>query len=367
MDVCIVTSSRADWGLLEPLAQKIDADPDMNLNLVATGSHLSGRHGNTVDHINIPHGEIEILMDSDSPSGITDTAGLALLRFGPFFAKKKPDLIILLGDRYEIMAAAMAAHIHRIPIAHIHGGEVTAGAYDDAFRHSITKMSQLHFPATETYRERIIQLGEHPDTVFNVGALGCDGFLGRREYRKPSGDIVVLVHSETMTSGYPEIFTLLLNEIDKRDLSPVVITGGNDVGSDIVRRKIERFESTHRFLMRVDNLSREDFLDLLRNSDAIVGNSSSGIIEAPALGVPTINIGDRQKGREMALSVLGCEATKDGMWGAFEYLYSDRFQGLMRGYYGLAYTGGDVSGKILETIKENFDGIEMKKGFYDLP
>jgi len=318
-------------------------------------------------------------MANDKTTGIVDAMALALLRFGPIFESMKPDMVLVLGDRYEIMAATIAAHVNKIPVAHIHGGEVTAGAYDDAFRHSITKMAQLHFPATESSLERIIRLGEHPDTVFNVGALGCDG-LTPRKYRKPTGDIVVLLHSETL-SDTQQNAKFILCEIANRGIGATFVYGGNDFGWACLNSAIRDFcmsgyAKKHcaslekiKDSKKVYNLPRLDFLDLLRNSDAIVGNSSAGIIEAPALGVPTINIGDRQKGRERAYSVLDCEATQDGMWGAFEFLYSDSFQDaiLTPVFWGsLPYYGGDVSGKILAIIKERIGKIDMKKGFYDL-
>ena len=364
--IAVITGSRADWGLLEPLVEKIEADNTLDMRLIVTGSHLSHDHGYTIDKIKLPVAHcVDILMANDKTTGIVDAMALALLRFGPIFESMKPDMVLVLGDRYEIMATTIAAHVNKIPVAHIHGGEVTAGAYDDAFRHSITKMAHLHFPATKSALERIIRLGEHPDTVFNVGALGCDG-LTPREYRKPTGDIVVLVHPETMSSRSDNFNAMdfVYLEIEKRNIKPTFISCGHDLYWKIFDGSV--FDVNGKI---VNNLPRSEFLDLLRNSDAIVGNSSAGIIEAPALGVPTLNIGDRQKGRETAYSVLDCEATKRGIENVFSRLYSDLFQGAISTpvFWGsLPYRGGDVSGKILAIIKERIGKIEMKKGFYDL-
>jgi len=351
MKICIVTGSRADYGLLEPLIRKIYHDDFFNFRLVATGSHLSPEFGMTVDNIMFPYDKIECILSSDTPVGISKSMGLGLISFGEYYESIKPDMVLLLGDRHEILMAACAAHVARIPIGHIHGGEVTSGAYDDAFRHSITKMSQLHFVATEPYAKRVIQLGENPETVYNVGALGCEGLEKRKEFPNNHRTIIIL-HPETVGSHIKK--SELLDILDDLCFDFIDISGGYDAEYFDYRG---HFPGSHRQL----------FLDSLKEVDFIIGNSSSGIIEAPALGVPTINIGDRQKGRLMADSIIQAKPTIASIENAIWKLYSKDFQALLKTDYYQPYKGENVSGKIIQIIKDKFSRIEMKKGFYDLP
>lgn len=342
MKIALITGSRAEWGLLQPLAKRIHDDPDLNLQLLVTGSHLSHEFGYTVDQIDLPiSAKVEIVLSSDTPVGISKSLGLAMISFGEVFDRLQPDLLVCLGDRYETFAAAIAAHIAGLPIAHIHGGELTTGSLDDAFRHSITKIAHLHFPAAEEYRKRIIQLGEKPEMVFNVGALGCDGLQRRRVFPKLK-QVILAYYGGSISGVLPEFANI------------VEVYGSHDV---------HYIEAGHYSL----NLSRDAFLDILSDSDVIVGNSSSGIIEAPALGVPTINIGDRQKGRLMADSIIQAEPNKVSIGAAFNKLYSPEFQAMMLTDYYNPYKGQNVAAKILEIIKAKLqEGIKIEKGFYDL-
>jgi len=368
MKIAILTGSRADYGLLEPLIKEIktrhtEKDNDYriyshDLKLIVTGSHLADHYGQTVQHIKHKIARrFPCVVDSSTPQGVSNSCAAAISGFSQTFADMQPDIVVILGDRYEMMAGAIAAHIANIPIAHIHGGEVTAGAYDDAFRHSITKMSSLHFVAAEPYRERVVQLGEYPSTVFNVGALGCDG-LCYRGYRKPTGKVVCLFHPETVVrheNGHNYTPHEMLT-YDGHIKKMVWMSGSHDGGAERLQpyRKPKYFK-------------REDFLKICRNSDALIGNSSAGIIEMPPLGVPTINIGDRQKGRLMAGSIIQADATTKSIDRAIEKLYSDEFQEMMEvGQYDRPYRGGNVAQRILSTIEDKFESIDLRKGFYDL-
>ena len=365
MKIALVTGSRAEWGLLEPFAKLIWMDEDTELQLLVTGSHLSRAHGYTIDQISLPvSGEIECVLASDTETGVCKGISLAVAGFSDTFERLNPDVVILLGDRWEILAAAIAAHIHRIPVGHIHGGEITAGAIDDAWRHSITKMSQLHFTATETYRKRVIQLGEHPDTVFNVGALGTQG-LERRYEQPKNGQVIVLYHSETLHPNSIVDFRNLVKAIDDRyELLPIFIKPNADYKSSTVNDIVDEKALYWPVFL---SLHREDFLKRLSNSDAIIGNSSSGIIEAPALGVPTINIGRRQEGRLRASSIIDVpEPTMGNIEKAFDTLYSKEFQAGLSDIKAPYGKGENVAGKILDIIKERAGNIDMMKGFYDV-
>jgi GDP/UDP-N,N'-diacetylbacillosamine 2-epimerase (hydrolysing) len=333
MNIAVITGSRAEWGILRPLVHRLES------LLFVTGSHLSPEFGETWRQIDYPITEkIECVLSSNTPLGVTISMGLATQLFGVAFTKHQPDLVVVLGDRYEIFAAVSAAHVAGIPVAHIAGGELTEGSYDDGFRHCITKMSHLHFTAAEEYRQRVIQMGENPLTVFNVGALGCDG-LEKRAYRPPGkpGHYILAHYGEGASDYEFPDGSLVVRVFGSHDVS---CTGGRG------------------------SMPREDFLRELKAADAIIGNSSSGIIEAPALGVPTINVGDRQKGRLMATSIIHCESPK-ALPLALDNLYSDFFQGIMASDYYTPYQGGNVAGKIADIIL-GIGKIEVKKPFWEV-
>ncbi|MBS3964066.1 MAG: UDP-N-acetylglucosamine 2-epimerase (hydrolyzing), partial [Methylomonas sp.] len=322
--ICVVTGSRADYGLLYWLMKDIQADAGLELQLVATGMHLSPEFGSTwqqiaADGFNISH-KVEMLLSSDTPVGISKAMGLSLIGFADALAALQPDIVVVLGDRFEIFAAAQAAMNLRIPLAHIHGGELSEGAVDDAIRHALTKLSHLHFTATETYRHRVIQLGEQPERVFNVGAPGLDNIhrlplLDRAAledsigFRLGAKNFLVTFHPVTLekqTAG--EQFEALLQALDGFDDAHILFTHSNaDADGRAMAGLIEAYRAKHPDRVAVFvSLGSVRYLSAMRHVDAVVGNSSSGIIEAPALGVATVNIGDRQRGRLCANSVIHC-------------------------------------------------------------
>jgi GDP/UDP-N,N'-diacetylbacillosamine 2-epimerase (hydrolysing) len=358
-----VTGSRAEWGILQPLAKLMHQDRDIDFELLVTGSHLSHEFGYTKNDIDLPISEeIECVLSSDTAVGISKALGLAVISFSEAFKRIAPDALLVLGDRYEILACAVAAHVANIPIIHIHGGEVTAGSYDDAWRHSITHMAQLHFPAAEAYRTRLIQLGQDPDSIHMVGALGCDGFK-KREWKQ-------LEPKQILVAYYPEAFNNgnntenLLSVIAEKEFQTVVfIKGCSDVGQLDYHYLLDDYDIDR--YERYDAVNRELFLEKLKSSDAIVGNSSASVIEAPTLGVPSILIGNRQEGRLMSDSIIQAEPTRESIKKAFSTLYSSEFESLMKSDYKIYYKGGDVAEKILKVIKQKMP-LSVKKEFYDL-
>jgi UDP-N-acetylglucosamine 2-epimerase (non-hydrolysing)/GDP/UDP-N,N'-diacetylbacillosamine 2-epimerase (hydrolysing) len=320
--ICVVTGSRAEYGLLYWLLKEIQADPRLQLQLIVTGMHLSPQFGLTVRQIEadgfVPDARVEMLLSSDTPVGIAKSMGLGVIGFAEALDRLRPDILVVLGDRFEIFAAAQAAMVARIPIAHIHGGELTEGLIDEAIRHSLTKMSHLHFVATETYRKRVIQLGESPRHVWNVGAAGVDAvrkmrLLDRDELSAATGfDLtapyfVVTYHPVTLADeqadrGARALFTAL----ERFPNHNIVVTGANaDTGNGAVSREIESFSAAHPGrVFGCISLGQSRYLSALAHADAVLGNSSSGLIEAQVLRVPTVNVGDRQRGRVRAATVI---------------------------------------------------------------
>jgi len=345
MRLVIVTGSRAEWGLLEPLAKLIDDRHE--LSLLVTGSHLSKQHGYTADYINFDYEKIEILLSNDSAVGVSKSVGLCCISFAEAYERIKPDAVIVLGDRYEVFAASVAAHIARIPIIHIHGGETTLGVIDNAFRHSITHMASLHFVAAEPYARKVRELGAK--SVFNAGSLGCDGL---EFVRDKENYIVAIWHPVTL--GDESISELLdaLTDIKEKVyiVSPNADPGNYDISESIEEGFILRNTSTK----KINSLPRDEFIDLLSRAKCIVGNSSAGIIEAPCLGTPTINVGTRQEGRLKAFSVIDCDCKKESIEEAFRRIEEPEFQAIVRGgQWTQFYEGGNVAEKMLGVI-ENY-------------
>lgn len=325
--ICIVTATRAEYGLLKPLIQLISDSNNLELQIIATGAHLSPEFGLTYKLIEndgfIITEKVETLMSSDTPVGIVKTMGITMVSFADAFERLNPDMIVILGDRYEMLAVASAATIFKIPIAHLHGGEITEGAYDDAIRHAITKLSHIHFTSTEEYRNRVIQMGEQPDTVFHVGAIGLDNIrnlnlLTKEQLETELGvkfnkyNYQVTFHPETLAElSSEEQFKILLEAVDKQEDSFFIFTKANaDTDGRIINQMIDEFISKNPHKAKAfHSLGALRFLSLVKYCDAIVGNSSSGILEAPSLFTPTINIGDRQRGRTQASSIINvaCE------------------------------------------------------------
>ena len=322
--ICVVTATRAEYGLLRPVIKGMMNNPDFEVSLVVTGMHLSPEFGLTyreIENDGIPISKkIDILLSADSPSAISKSMGLALISFGEYFSENNFDMVLLLGDRYETLAVACAAVNARIPIAHMHGGEITEGAVDDAFRHAITKMSYLHFTSTEAYRKRVIQMGENPDRVFNVGSTGIENIenvdlLSRDELSQELGmnlskDYAVVTFHPVTLENYTaeEQINELLEAIDEfSDMSFIITKANADQNGRIINSILEKYAEDHINARVYDSLGMRRYLSALKYASMVIGNSSSGIIEAPSFRIPTVNIGDRQKGRVRADSVIDCK------------------------------------------------------------
>lgn len=377
--ICIVTGTRAEYGLLYWLIKGVNKDPELELQLVVTGMHLSPEFGLTwkqIEQDGFPIArKIEILLSSDTSVAISKSMALAQLSFAEAFDQLQPEIVVLLGDRTETFAVASAALIAGIPIAHIHGGELTEGAYDDAIRHSITKMSHLHFAATDVYRKRVIQLGESPETVFNTGAIGLDNIkklqllskenfensIGRKLLKK---NFLITFHPVTLEKqSAGEQFQQLLQALDKLEDTLLIFTKPNsDKGGRIIIQMIDEYVNQHPFkAIAFTSLGQLQYLSAVQYMNAVVGNSSSGIIEVPMFNVPTINIGDRQKGRIMGPTIINCQPDEKDITTAInKALAFDKTQ-----KWKHPYGNGDASEKILEIIKKT-EKIDLKKKFYDI-
>ncbi|MEQ9065197.1 MAG: UDP-N-acetylglucosamine 2-epimerase [Gimesia chilikensis] len=381
--VCVVTGSRAEYGLLSPLLEALRAEESFELQQLVTGSHLSPEFGLTYREIEADgytiDEKVEVVLSSDTPVGICKSMGLGLISFAEAYARLTPDLILVLGDRYEIFSAVSAAHISRIPVAHLHGGEVTEGAFDDALRHSITKMSYLHFTSTDAYRQRVIQLGEAPERVFNVGAIGLDNLrrlplLSREDLEQQLGfkfnnhNLLCTFHPVTLEHNSSEQqIQSLLNELEQQVDTSVIFTKTNaDTDGRIINQMIDDFAAKNpdRFHSYV-SLGQLRYLSMMQFVDAVVGNSSSGIIEAPGFQIGTINIGNRQTGRIKSELVIDCEPTETGIASAFKTLYSSDFQ-KRRSQARNPYGAGQTTSQIISILKEQFPRRTTQKSFYDL-
>ncbi|WP_313956317.1 UDP-N-acetylglucosamine 2-epimerase [Aliarcobacter cryaerophilus] len=380
--ICVVTGTRAEYGLLYWLLKEIEADKELELQVIVTGMHLSPEFGLTYKEIEKEfkiNKKIEMLLSSDTSVGISKSMGLAQISFAESYYELKPDIVIVLGDRYEIFSATSAAMIARIPIAHIHGGEKTEGAFDESIRHSITKMSHLHFTATQEYKNRVIQLGEHPSRVFNVGGMGIENIkrlklLSKDEFEKSIEfklnikNILVTFHPVTLeNSTAKEQFQQLLGAIDESEETNIIFTKANsDTDGRVINKMIDEYVTKNSNKSIVfTSLGQLRYLSALQYVDAVVGNSSSGLAEAPSFKIGTINIGDRQKGRIKASSVIDCEPNKDSILKSFEKLYSKEFQETLKTTIN-PYGNGCVSKKIVEILKNVDLKNILKKSFYDL-
>ncbi|WP_201582624.1 UDP-N-acetylglucosamine 2-epimerase [Psychrobacter jeotgali] len=380
--ICVVTGTRAEYGLLYWLMKGIQQDKDLELQLIVTGMHLSPEFGSTYIEIEKEFKidkKVEMLLSSDTIVGVSKSVGLAQIGFADAYNDLKPDLLIVLGDRYEIFSAVSAAMISRIPIAHLHGGETTEGAFDEAIRHSITKMSHLHFTATKDYRRRVIQLGEQPDRVFNVGGLGIENILklkllSKKDFEESIGfrlalkNILVTFHPVTLEKSTSKSqFQELLSAIDELENTHIILTKANsDTDGRIINEMIDNYVSQNSDkAVAFHSLGQLRYISSLQYMDAVVGNSSSGLAEAPSFKIGTINIGDRQKGRVKSKSVIDALPNKESILDSFDRLYSDSFQQLLTEAEN-PYGKGCASEKIIEEIKRvNLTDI-LKKSFYDL-
>lgn len=382
--ICIVTGSRAEYGLFYPLLKHLKAERRCKLQIVACGMHLSSEFGLTYKGIEKDGFKIDEKLKmpvvDHTKKGITKSTGYGVMGFADIFDKLSPDIVILLGDRFETFSAAIAAFINRIPIAHIHGGELTKGSLDDALRHSITKMSYLHFASTERYRKRIIQLGESPDRVFNVGAPGIDNIknlnlMDRDDLEKKINfkfgrkTALVTFHPATLEYKTAKLqIKELLQAIDTFGDLKVIFTRPNaDVDSNIIIELIDDYAKRHHGkAISFISLGNLKYLSTVKCVDVVIGNSSSGVIEVPSLGKPTVNIGDRQDGRIKAKSVIDCKPRAVDIRRAIKKALSKDFQHhcmLVKNPYG----DGNAAEKIVKIIRRYLDKeIALKKTFYDI-
>lgn len=346
--ICVVTGTRAEYGLLSRLMRLIKDSQDTHLQVIATNMHLSHKYGNTYQEIEKDGFTIDVkvpIIDETAPDNAVTTVksiATALSGFADAYNTLKPDLVVVLGDRYEILAAATAALIERIPIAHLYGGEVTEGAYDDAIRHSITKMSHLHFTSTEAYRQRVIQMGEQPDRVFYIGALGVENvkrlsLMSKNEIEKEidftidNNTILVTYHPVTLgnRTAKDDIDDFITVLEERNDLRVIFTLPNSDTGSIYIVEAVNGFvERNSDRAKAFKSLGVLRYLSVMKQVTAVVGNSSSGIVEVPSFGIPTLNIGDRQKGRIQAESIYNCMPDKDSVLKGLEMILSKEFREL---------------------------------------
>ncbi len=385
-DICVVTGTRAEYHILYPLIEKLKESAEYNLKLAVTGSHLSEKYGNTYkdiegDGISIDV-KIPILSDDDATTDINTAMSKAIVGFDKYFGNTNVDFVFILGDRYELLSVAIVAMNHRIPIGHISCGDTTEGAIDECIRHSITKMASILFPSCEDYRKRVIQLGENPNRVFNVGGLGVENALSVKKMTREelseslnfdlSGKFAVLTfHPVTLeddTAGSE--FQQLLDSLDSFPDLKIIFTKSNaDTGGLLINQMIDDYVGKHSDkAVSVFSLGLVRYLSALAIADAVIGNSSSGIVETPSFAVPTVNIGDRQKGRLQAKNIINCKPKKEDIIVAIGKALSDEFRKEVKDTVS-PYGDGNTSAKIMEKLKFFFSHPEvfpLKKSFYDL-
>lgn len=381
--ICVITGTRADYGLLQWLMNEIKEDKYLKLQVIATGMHLSSEYGNTFAEIEKDGFKIDFkvenLLNSDTAVGVTKSVGLGIIGFADAFSKLKPDLILLLGDRFEILSAATAAMIGNYPLAHLHGGETTEGAFDEAIRHSITKMSHIHFVSNEIYRNRVMQLGENPSNVYISGGLGVDAIKRTKLFNKKDlekelnfkfhkKNLLITFHPETLEKNYgiDQLDELLL-ALETLTNTGLIFTMPNaDTGGKEISKKITAFILGKTNAIAFKSLGQRRYLSCIKYTDAVVGNSSSALAESPTFKKGSINIGERQKGRLKALSVIDCEPTKLSILNAIKKLYSKSFASNLINVQN-PYGNGGASKFIVKTLKSiELDQIKIKS-FHDFP
>jgi GDP/UDP-N,N'-diacetylbacillosamine 2-epimerase (hydrolysing) len=380
--VCVVTGTRAEYGCLRWVLEGVRSSPYLELQIIVTGMHLSPEFGLTYreiekDGFHIDR-KVEMLLSSDTPAGLAKSMGLGLIGFGAALDEVKPDLLLVLGDRFEIFSAAAAAMVARIPIAHAHGGETTEGAFDEAIRHSISKMSHLHFVAAEEYRKRVIQLGEHPDRVFLVGGLGIDNIkrlalLDRANLEASLGiqlgqrSLLITFHPSTLerTSASEQMTELLCALEMLRDTQLIFTMPNADTGGRVIMGMIENFVADHVNAHAYTSLGQLRYLSAIGQVDGVVGNSSSGLTEVPSFAKGTINIGDRQKGRLKACSIIDCPPDRQAIAAALQRLYSSAFQATLKTVRN-PYGEGGASEKVVEILAQHPLESILQKSFYSI-
>lgn len=383
--ICILTATRAEYGLLKPIISKLMGVAQFDVRIVVTGAHLSPEFGLTYKEIEtdgmLIDKKIEILLSADTPSAISKSMGLAMISFADYFEELKPDMLLVLGDRYETLAVCSVAMNQRIPIAHLYGGETTEGAVDESIRHAITKLSYLHFTSTEKYRQRVIQLGENPERVFCVGAIGIENILKEKFLSKEDLEealhfkldkpyAVVTFHPVTLEGHYAkEQFQALLDACRSYGDIKFIFTRANaDANGRIINQMIDMFVKENENAVVYTSLGMRRYLSLLRYCSMVIGNSSSGLLEAPSFGIPTVNIGDRQKGRIQADSVINCSPVYKEIIDSMELALSNEFIGKAKKTIN-PYGDGDTSSKVISVLKKFVleDRVNLKKKFFDIP
>ncbi len=381
--ICVVSGTRAEYGLLYWTMKAIQDNPNVELAVCVTGMHLSPEFGLTYKQIEADgfqiDGKIEMLVSSDTSVGITKSIGLGLIGFADYFERTKPDFLLVLGDRFEIFAAVSAAMIARIPVAHCHGGEATEGLIDEAIRHSITKMSHLHFTSTIEYRNRVIQLGEQPKNVFHVGALGIENInrlklLNKEEFELSIGfklsrlNFLVTFHPVTLDNASAEQqFSELLEALSTFENAKIIITKPNaDHDGRVIIHLIDEFVNKNpNNAISFISLGQLRYLSAIKNCQVVIGNSSSGLIEVPSFNKPTVNIGDRQQGRIEAKSVISCKPEKNLIIEAINLALSEEFQNQLQ-FIKNPYGDGNSSIEILDAILSTSKNNILKKAFYNI-
>jgi GDP/UDP-N,N'-diacetylbacillosamine 2-epimerase (hydrolysing) len=380
--ICVVTGTRAEYGLLRWVMEGIRKSSSLEMQVVATGMHLSPEFGLTYKEIEKDgftiDRHVEMLLSSDTSVGLAKSMGLGLIGFGEVFDQLRPDVVLVLGDRFETFAAVATALVSKVPVAHLHGGEATEGAFDESLRHAITKMAHLHFVAAEDYRRRVIQLGEHPDRVFLVGGLGIDNIKNLKlldraaletalEFKFGKRNLLVTFHPATVedTASSLQMAELLAALAQLNDTHLIFTMPNADTGGRVLRAMIERFVADHANARAFTSLGQMLYLSCVRQADGVLGNSSSGLTEVPSFGKGTINIGDRQRGRLKADSVIDCGPDRQSIASALSRLYSSDFQAGLKTVRN-PYGEGGASEKVVKVLQEcSLDGILMKS-FYDL-
>lgn len=380
--ICFVTGTRAEYGLLSRLMRLVKEDKDLRLQVIATNMHLMPEYGETYKEIEKDGFTIDkkvyMHKPSDDAHGIISSMAEEMRGMNDALSELKPDILVLLGDRYEILVAAQVALIHRIPISHIHGGEVTEGAFDDAIRHSVTKMSSLHFTSCEEYRHRVIQMGEQPSRVFDVGSLGVenikavplmtkDELEASLDFKMDTQTILVTYHPVTLGGDPAKDIREFLDALDQfKDLKVIFTMPNSDTGRDAIALAVENYVEKHSNSAKAyTSLGFRRYLSTLQFVKAAVGNSSSGIIEVPSFGIPTLNIGDRQKGRLASKSVVNCGTSKNEVIAGLKLCLSEEMQKAAKTYEN-PYAKPDTANLIYQELKNvELAGLNLKT-FYDL-
>ena len=380
--ICVVTGTRAEYGLLFWLMKEIQDDISLELKIIVTGMHLSEEFGSTYQQIEsdgfIIDKKVDISLTNDTELSISKSMGFGIIGFADAFDILRPDLVLVLGDRFEIFSAVSAAMVAKIPVAHLHGGESTEGVIDEPIRHSITKMSQLHFSATTEYRNRIIQLGEHPNRVFNVGGLATDNikrlkllskinFENEIKFKLGKKNLLITFHPVTLENSTAEKqFQAILDSISELQNTNIIFTKANsDTGGRVINKMIDGYVGKNKNTIAFKSMGQLNYLSALQFVDAVLGNSSSGLIEAPSFKIGTIDIGDRQRGRIKANSVIACSSKKENISSALIELYTKEFQETIKGVVNPYFGNTSPSKEIVRIIKAtNLDGI-VKKTFFD--